>query len=502
MLHDDRESVYILSSDEGGVWRDTPLRAPQLASLSLGGQATCYVTHNGFSGKRRRLEGCRQVNAMFFDLDCHEASQFTCRRLVAEAQRLLDAAVAEGDLPEPTMVVDSGRGLHLYYVLERSIPCRVAEDGRSRVNERSLGYFRDVQLRLADALGELLAGLDGIGVDRAVFDLPRVSRVPGTYNAKAGRFAHLTASDGPFWHLGDLAAYRPAKQPQGAPEAPQAPSPSVSKVVRFDRLMMARLKNVSDLQEYRGFACEGRRELMCFVYYNTAAQIYGRAEAGRLLEAFNARFNSPLDSKELGGILSSVDGVVNLKKEKGHYILTAETLVDMLGLTQEEIEAVGFFSSKRRAERAEAKRRTRERRGERDRRICELYEGGTMTQQQVADEVGCSLKTVYRVLKAAGLTRSQEPGEPEVAAAGAESVLAEVLGRRAREENRTFFGNRVFGVVKGDGGSAPIRCSVPCPRPAFHARSNLAACAVGGARPPPERSACPSGRRVRLHQRI
>lgn len=415
LLHDDRNSFYVLSTDEGGRWEDVPVRRAQLAALPLGmgapdSAASYYITHNGFADRRRKLESCRQVNAMFFDLDCHGEPGFECRRLVDEAHRLVVAAAEAGALPRPTMVVDSGRGLHLYYVLERSIPCRLRAGGSMQPNEKALAYFRDVQLRLADVLDEVLAGLDGVDVDRAVFDCTRVSRIPGTYNAKAGRRARLLSADGGYCELGDLAKYRPraaaAGPSAGAAPAEQPQSAPAGTLVRFDRLMAARLRKVAELQEHRGYACEGNRELMCFVYYNTAVQLYERPEAFRRLGAFNARFVRPLSCDELEGVRSAVDGVVNVKGERGHYILNAQTLIRLLALTPAEIEATRFFTSKRAAERAEAKRATRARREDRDQRICNLYATGELTQVQVARAVGCSVRTVSKAVKAAGMARA------------------------------------------------------------------------------------------------
>lgn len=173
----------------------------------------------------------------------------------------------------------------------------------------------------------------------------------------------------------------------------------------FHPLMMSRLNKVAELQEYRNFDCEGTRELMGFVFYNTAVQIYSREDARERLDAFNARFAKPLPASELGGIVSSVDNVVNVKGERGHYVLRAHKLADLLALTDKEMEDLQFFASKRMAERMEAKRRTSEKRQARDELIVGLYKVGNKTQKQVAEAVGCCLRTVKTVLKKAGLTR-------------------------------------------------------------------------------------------------
>lgn len=430
LLHDDRNSFYVLSSDASGAWVDTALRRSQLSYQRFNSTSSYYITHNGFSDKRRKLESTRQINALFYDLDCHSASAFECRRLVAEAQRLIQKAVEQGVLPDPTMVVDSGRGLHLYYVLERSVPYRLKRGEDLQYNEKGVGFLQDVQSRLADVIDEVLDCLDGIDVDRAVFDHTRVSRIPGTYNAKAGRFAALVGGSEAYHHLSDLAGYRPQAAPLAAPKPNIKPS---GKIVRFNKLMIARLHKVAELQEYRGFACEGNRELMAFVYYNTAVQVYDRVEAKARLRAFNSRFKQPLPASELDGIFSAVDNVVNVKGEAGYYVLKAESVIRLLGLTQEEMDATHFFASKRLASRLEAKRKTKEKRDGRNARIVELYAAGDMTQQQVADAVGCSVRTVASVLKEVGLTKPRNAYMQQIETASADHDDLDELRQRSRK---------------------------------------------------------------------
>lgn len=433
LLHDDRNSFYVLSSDASGAWVDTAVRGSQLAYQRFDSTHSYYITHNGFSDKRRKLESTRQINALFYDLDCHSASAFECRRLVAEAQRLIQKTVEQGILPDPTMVVDSGRGLHLYYVLERSVPYRLKRGTELQYNEKGVGFFQGVQSRLADVIDEVLGGLDGIDVDRAVFDHTRVSRIPGTYNAKAGRFAALVGGSEAYHHLSDLAGYKPQAVPLAAPKPNSKPS---GKIVRFNKLMIARLRKVAELQEYRGFACEGNRELMAFVYYNTAVQVYDRADAKARLKVFNNRFKKPLPASELDGIFSAVDNVVNVKGESGYYVLKAESVIRLLGLTQEEMEATHFFASKRLTDRLEAKRRTKEKRDGRNARIIELYAAGNMTQQQVADAVGCSVRTVASVLKEEGFTRPRNASEQQIEAMLADHDDIDELRQRSRQMMR------------------------------------------------------------------
>lgn len=403
LLHDDRNSYYIISTDAGGQWSDTALKSSGVSSYSFNLVSNYYITHNGFSGKRRQINRTRQLNSLFFDLDCHAIQGQACDAAIKEALDRIHAAVSQAVLPMPSITVDSGRGVHLYYVLERSIPYRFT--GSTEPNEKGIAFFQRVQNQLADVLEEVLQGVAGIEVDRAVFDHTRVSRIPDTYNPKAGRFARLVSTQEAFYHLPDLASYKPARKRQSVLPAQPSAKRSRAVVMNFHPLMMSRLNKVAELQAYRNFNCEGSRELMCFVYYNTAVQIYSREDARERLVAFNALFKAPLPASELNGIVKAVSEVTNVKGEKGYYILKADTLVRLLSLTEQEMLDLHFFSSKRMVERMEAKRRTKEKREQRDSRIIELYRSGVMTQREIGEAVGCTERTVHSVLKAAGLTR-------------------------------------------------------------------------------------------------
>ena len=407
LLHDDRNSFYIVSSDVDGVWGDTAIKRETLAAYPFDKSSSYYMTHNGFTGRRRLAERTRQLNALFFDLDCHGSAADGCEAIINDALGCIFDGVQKGTLPNPNIIVDSGRGLHLYYVLDRSIPYRFR--GSGDVNEKGIRFFKDVQERLANVLDELLAGIPGIKVDRAVFDHTRVSRIPGTYNRKAGRYATLVSAHENYCHLSDLASYKPAK-PMHSP-LPSMRGKGPATILHFHPLMMSRLNKVSELQAYRNFDCEGTRELMSFVFYNTAVQIYSRANALERLRAFNAQFTAPLPQSELGNIVRTVDDVTNVKGEKGYYILKASTLARLLALTEKEMLDIHFFASKRMVERMEAKRKTKERRNRRDERILELYQKGCMTQQELAQAVGCSPRTVSSVLRKAGLTRAHSASD-------------------------------------------------------------------------------------------
>lgn len=399
LTHDDRNSYYVVSSDASGSWEETAVKSESLPALGFNSSAAYYMTHNGFTAPRRTSDQVRQLNALFFDLDCHNLGPNETRCAVRAAIAKLQEAVFNGQLPVPTMIIDSGRGLQLFYVLQRSVPYRSSADGEPNV--KAIGLFNHVQKRLAELLDAVMGAVAGISVDRATFDASRVSRIPGTFNAKAGRFAKLLDySETALHNLSELSRFcaQSSLLVRKSPDRTKRFKRSGT-VLQFQPLMMSRLSKIMELQEHRGYDCAGNRELMSFVFYNTAVQIYTHEDAGFRLRMFNARFKNPLAQCELDGIVKSVDSVTNMHGDQGYYLIGAKRLTELLSLTQDEASAIDFFQSRRTVERAMAKQQTKRKRQLRDNRIIELHNAGT-TYASIAQLVECSVRTVASVVAA------------------------------------------------------------------------------------------------------
>ena len=357
------------------------------------------MTHNGFTSRCRKSHQVRQLNALFFDLDCHNQDAARTQAAVHHALNVLQQAVEAHLLPRPTMTINSGRGVQLFFVLERSVPYRF-ESGS--INQKAVHLFELVQSGLADTLERIVSPVEGLEVDRATFDVSRVSRIPGTFNAKAGQFASLVQHADVFYSLSSL--YRFAQSnTQTKTQSLRASFARPASIMRFQPMLMSRLGKLIELQKYRNYDCEGTRELMSFVFYNTAVQIYMRDEAKTRLKTFNNQFIKPLDQKELTGVIASVDEVTNVRGEKGYYLIGAQRLTELLALTPQELVDLNFFESKRSLERKEQKQLTAQRKQTRNHMILSLRQEG-YTHAQIANSVGCSPRTVASVLKAAGQT--------------------------------------------------------------------------------------------------
>ena len=72
LIHDDRDSVYFICNKTGKKMHSRYVTAETILP-DLFPERDCYFSLNGFSTSRRRAENCRQINALVFDLDNHDA---------------------------------------------------------------------------------------------------------------------------------------------------------------------------------------------------------------------------------------------------------------------------------------------------------------------------------------------------------------------------------------------------------------------------------------------
>jgi hypothetical protein len=112
-------------------------------------------------GTNRKAENVRDLKALFLDLDCGEGKPYKTQQ---EALLALKDWYKKYDIPRPT-VVNSGRGLHAYWSLDRA-------------------YTREEWLPVATSL-KASCLQDGLEIDPAVTsDAARILRIPNTHNFK------------------------------------------------------------------------------------------------------------------------------------------------------------------------------------------------------------------------------------------------------------------------------------------------------------------------------
>lgn len=120
-----------------------------------------YISMNTFFKPERTVDKLKRLNALYVDIDCYKLG---LNNLSVFYQ--LEQDYFGTEIPVPTFVIDSGRGLYLIWKLQNE-------------DRNALPRWTRVQKYLTDKL-------KGFGADPACKDSARILRLPFTINEKSG----------------------------------------------------------------------------------------------------------------------------------------------------------------------------------------------------------------------------------------------------------------------------------------------------------------------------
>ena len=386
-----------------------------IANGTYSKSAGCYTTVNVFNKPKRTSENMRYRTAFFVDIDIHSQNDDYDIMLDArknETAEVLEVAFEAGKIPRPTMIVDTGRGFALYYVLKSSV-------ANTPKTTKIQSFFELVYTQLVRKTGWVLSAAKNpmVGsVDTKVYDAARLCRIPGTYNVKADTickvsYVNFGADKNPvYFEIGEIASYvlSPKKEKKA----------EVAKNVRKSRAEVkdtglgfcyARIQALDKLQKLRGEACVNNcREQMLFILYNTLVPVYGIAEAVARIADFNSKFTTPLSEKELNSIPNSAKKVVGQDGHAGFYKLTNRYIIESLAMTEEEAKIVGIGVRRKDKER-KARREEKQAIFAQIEDLLRNTTSDTMTDAQIAELTHMSEITVKRFAKKLGIIRHAYP---------------------------------------------------------------------------------------------
>ena len=115
----------------------------------------------------------------------------------------LKLAIKHKMIAEPTMIVHTGRGLHIYYLYANSVPAKKA-DGTPF--SRGLGAHYKLQNAIYQSLAVVLSST-GLEVDPVCKDATRLVRVAGTCNAHTGTEAAIVYNSKKRYSFAELSEY-------------------------------------------------------------------------------------------------------------------------------------------------------------------------------------------------------------------------------------------------------------------------------------------------------
>lgn len=238
-----------LSGEKRSLWAETPDEAARLArenANSADVYVGCALRPPGL-GERRRgdKQECVAVPGICADLDFGEGHKKPVLRDEDAALKFID----DGEL-KPTVVVHSGHGFQLWWLLARLVLLESQGD-RDFFETVAQGWIRH------------LSELAGVTLDQ-VGDLPRVMRIPGTLNHKLDPTVpvRLVRRDGPTY--ADLEEFRgrvgnPSGDSRRPPPKKRASTNVASLIVAADRSPPAEKLDLL-IENHDDFPATWRRE--------------------------------------------------------------------------------------------------------------------------------------------------------------------------------------------------------------------------------------------------
>ena len=407
-LYDDTTDGYIqivkLNDNEVVKIKNTNLNFIKEITQEFNGQENVYITPNTIYVPFRRVENIRQFRALFLDFDnIGEDKHYISYNIFELA--------AQDVIPMPTMIVDSGRGLHVYW----------------RIKNAPYGALYSWQ-EIEDMLYHRLKHL---GADRQATDATRLLRLPNTINSKSNSECNvLWIDDKTEYSMYDLKdKYIKVKK------KPKTSTKTTNKVIAnafFNSysLHMDRATDLITLCELRKYKVEGHRNMLlhCYAYW-IGIYVRSKEELADSVNNLNNKFKPPLKQTEVDAILRCVpkaidkfiayeQGIRNGEdkrvskgmKDKAGYWYKNETLIERLGITVEEQRHLKTIIGTRVKYDRNNEKRKNKRRNENGLtpkqqelqdlkvKILELKEQG-LSLRKIANKLNITLGKVQRVLK-------------------------------------------------------------------------------------------------------
>lgn len=427
-----------------------------------------YVTVNAMidavndKGKRvRSNKNCIAINEMHFDIDViHNLNPYNAELADQIIQYVI--SIMYSILPKPSMIVLSGRGIAWFY--KYSKPISTFDEDRNPTEDSEL---HDLMYKcVLEKVRQEFCDWKGVVDIDTVSDYARVTRLPGTLNRKAGRFAELYKHDTNMLYeqkdlyaefgftdaeLNEQKSYsektlkkKSAKSKKSVSDKKtykkQLNDNELPKVASWYRdYAKSRLPMLAEVPKIRSMVEGSGRHDLIFAAYNIARCVFVHAEAVAYAKKINDTFAEPLDDDDFDRQIQRI--CVHEEKENLHssgiYVFSDATLaLKYLRLTRNEAIEHGWLKTD------EKNRKNQEAQAEaekRDRRIAELWLADKLSAVKISKQLKtegfkhASEKTVRNRLNVMGLKadRTQK----------LEDVKCDLRYKRSEEKIECTFGN-------------------------------------------------------------
>lgn len=294
-----------------------------------------FISPNTFFIKKRSIRNIRHLRSLYVDLDL-DLSKIS----KSEAVYKVFVLAEEGKIPRPTMAVDSGRGIHLYWRIE-SAPYG------------ALYTWQQLEDYLYNNLKHLWA-------DRSATDAARLLRLPNTINSRNNEFCKVLYVDHDLiysmYDLREKFLGYGGESSHTKKDKREKNKGKITRIFNSYSLHLTRIQDIEMLCQLRNWDIKGYRNkvLHCWVYWQG---IYVRdlERLGEMALEFNNTFSEPLADQVVEAVVSSCDRAIESFLEHQRRLTNEEnlsgsqsplratgynyrnsTLIDMLDITEEE----------------------------------------------------------------------------------------------------------------------------------------------------------------------
>ena len=358
ILHSDSKG-WITKAEINSGYKQWHYRYNELLEQDFN-QENVYISINTFYSTFRRLEYIKELKAQFIDLDIYKTG-FTKEQIIMH----LEADYFNKSIPRPNLIIDSGRGLYLIWLLN-SVP------------SKALPLWKAVEEYLYSVLKPF-------GADRQALDPTRILRVPGSINSKSKTTVKVIEQYDYIYDLREIQnEYLPELEER---KAKKKGRPSKTVFIHRERsLYYARIQDIIKLCELREYDLKGHRELILFLYrYYLCYFLEDTQKALEDVLELNREFIYPLSETEVIRATRSAEKVY-LSKDKD-YKYKNETLIELLLITElEETYMTTIISNK------ESKRRRSIRDEKRYKEKLKLE--GKMSKKEELEQLRAKIKSL------------------------------------------------------------------------------------------------------------
>ena len=337
-----------------------------------------YITANVMSAGTRDKDNLFALHNIVIDLDNHTAGADPdkIRRQYDTITALyrFKTMDASGDYI-PNTIVYTGRGVQLWYAIEQ-------------ISYKRLDIYETLTGDIIRQVKELLQDnpdtLEGLTLDEgASHNAVGLFRAPWSYNRKAGTRADFTILHDCYIESMDEAK-RIREQLKEAGRASDHYRTPTTNINAFAIKRQRSLEQLVRIRQGKGAAIRRNDILLCVSYVWAKICIDDMELIGHVKEV-NRLFNTPMTNKEIQATLKTA-----LVKR---YTAKNSTIIEFLGITQEEREAINLYTA-----REEEREKQRKKKAARDKEVLRLTEEGK-TQEDIAARLHISRRTVCNILE-------------------------------------------------------------------------------------------------------